>query len=99
MKTVGLSAAQFSPYGPQTKDFRFHILMGPEDKKPVLVISESLHRLTRVNGVQAIKLRGDALLRMLHADVGVLIALTDGVFGIPVELASWLRNSTQSAAP
>ena len=85
--------------GPQTKDFQFQILRSPQDGKACISISEKLQRLSVIQGSQAIKEVGGKLIAMLNPEVGVLIALSEGAFGMPPDLVGWLRASTQPAKP
>lgn len=84
--------------GKQTSDFRFSILQGPgTNNEPVVVVSENLERLSIAESGKAIKLRGGKLIQMVNPEVGIVIALIDGAFGIPKEQVQWLKSSIQPA--
>ncbi len=85
--------------GPKTEDFQFQLLKSPQDGKACISISEKLQRLSVTQGSQAIKEVGGKLIAMLNPEVGVIIALSDGAFGMPSDLVGWLRASTQPTKP
>jgi hypothetical protein len=82
--------------GPKTSDFRFQILKNPQDGKPCIAISEHLDKLSSTQGQKAIQEIGAKLVTMLRPELGILIALSDGAFGLPPELVGWLRSSIQA---
>ena len=82
--------------GSQTSDFRFVVLEGPEGE-PMVIVSEELDRLDSPATDKAIKVRGGHLVSLLNPEVGVLVALSNGGFGMPVDVIAWLRASTQVA--
>lgn len=84
--------------GAQTQDFRFVLNTNTPDGMPCVIVSEELHRLQNLHSFEAIKLSGGKLIEMLNPDVGILIALSEGGFGMPKNLIGWLRASIQPAA-
>lgn len=84
--------------GEQTSDFKFSIFKSPETQnEPVVLISEEIERLHHNENVKAIKLRGGKLIQVVNSELGIVVALTDGAFGIPKEQVQWLKASTQPA--
>lgn len=82
--------------GPQTSDFQFVVKPSVQhDGKPIVIISEEVQRLECPQTSEAVKMKGAALIGMLHPEVGILIALSDGGFGMPADLVAWLRASMQ----
>ena len=83
--------------GNQTSDFRFSIFQSPETQnQPVVIVSEVLERLGKnSSSTKAIKVTGAKLIQLLNTEVGIMIALNDGAFGIPKEQVQWLRASIQ----
>ena len=82
--------------GETTKNFRFSIFNSPESKnQPMVIISESLDKLSNSSSDNAIKITGAKLVQMLNHEVGIVIAFSDGAFGIPKEQVQWLRESIQ----
>jgi hypothetical protein len=82
--------------GNQTSDFRFVVREGPRGE-PMVIVSEDLSRLESPATDKAIKVRGGNLVSMLNPEVGILVALSDGGFGMPVDLVAWLRACMQVA--
>ena len=80
--------------GSQTSDFRFAIHDSPKNE-PAVIVSENLEHLKSSATDKAIKIRGANLISMLNHQVSILVALSDGAFGIPVNLVAWLRASIQ----
>jgi hypothetical protein len=83
--------------GNQTRDFHFAIHGSPQGEPSVLV-SEDLEYLKASPIQKTIKIRGEKLISILNPQVSVLVALSDGAFGIPANLVAWLRASFQPAA-
>jgi hypothetical protein len=83
--------------GSQTKDFRFAIHNSPKNE-PTVMVSEELEYLKSSATDKAIKMRGAILISTLNHQVSILVALSDGAFGIPVNLVAWLRASIQPAS-
>ena len=83
--------------GSQTRDFRFAIHNSPKNE-PTVIVSESMDYLNSSATDKAIKMRGANLISMLNHQVSILVALSDGAFGIPVILVAWLRASIQPAS-
>ncbi len=83
--------------GRQTSDFRFAIHNSPKDE-PTVIVSENLEHLNSSATDKAIKMRGANLISTLNHQVSILVALSDGAFGIPVNLVAWLRASIQPAS-
>jgi len=83
--------------GDKTSDFKFSIFQSLEtENQPVVIISEDLSRLDRNSSSdKAIKVSGAKLIQLLNAEVGILLALADGGFGLPKEQVQWLRASIQ----
>lgn len=81
--------------GEQTKDFRFVVQTNPQDESPLVIIAEELERLQNPNSAEAIKIRGGKLIELLNPELGILVALSDGGFGMPADLVGWLRSSLQ----
>lgn len=86
-----------SDVGKQTKDFRFVVQNNPQDKKPYVIVSEELGRLENPHSAEAIKIKGAALIEQLNPEVGILVSLSNGGFGMPADLVAWLRASIQPA--
>ena len=83
--------------GEKTKDFEFSVFKTSATKnEPVVSISEKLERLSHSKSVTAVTMRGGKLLQLLKPGVGIVIALPEGGFGIPIKQVQWLRASTQS---
>jgi len=83
--------------GKQTSDFRFSILNGPgTNTEPVVLVSENLQRLSIAESGKSIKLRGGKLIQMINPEVGIVVVLSDGAFGIPKERVQWLKSSIQT---
>ena len=83
--------------GNQTSDFLFVILKS-QNEEPAVIVSENLERLKLSETDTAIKMRGANLISTLDHQVGILVGLSEGAFGIPVKLVSWLRASIQPAS-
>jgi hypothetical protein len=83
--------------GNQTSEFRF-VIHKSSNGEPAVIISENLEQLNSSATSKAIKMHGGKLISMLNPQVGILIALNDGVFGIPVSVVAWLRASIQPVA-
>jgi hypothetical protein len=84
--------------GLQTGDFQFQVKTSPQGNgEPMVFVSEVLERLDGMGTATAIKLKGAELVRMLNPEVGVLVVLSEGGFGIPAGLVAWLRESMQPA--
>lgn len=81
--------------GGQTENFLFAIHKS-QDGKPMVMASEKLSRLALKDAGEAIKVRGGHLISILDPQVGILIALSDAVFGLPANLVAWLRTSMQT---
>lgn len=83
--------------GDTTSDFRFSIFQGPETQnQPVVIVSEHLDRLENNSGSnKAIKVSGAKLVQLLNPEVGILVAIPTGGFGLPKEQVQWLRASIQ----
>ena len=83
--------------GEKTSDFRFSIFQSPETQdQPVVIVSEILERLeNNSSSEKAIKVAGAKLIQLLNKEVGIIVALKDGAFGIPKEQVQWLRSSIQ----
>ncbi len=78
----------------ETQDFHFSIFQSKKTQnKPVVIISEMLNRLVNLNGEKAIQITGGKLIEILHSEVGILIALKDGAFGMPSDIVKELRSS------
>jgi len=84
--------------GEITSDFRFSIFKSPETQnQPVVIISEVLERLeNNSSSEKVIKVAGAKLIQLLNTEVGIMVALEAGAFGIPKEQVQWLRSSIQS---
>lgn len=90
--------------GATTKDFRYAV-RGDLRDEPVLVISEELARLhaqatdeaIEQGTARAIKMRGSKLITTLHPEVGIIVALSNGGFGMPAKTVAWLKKSMQPA--
>jgi hypothetical protein len=84
--------------GAQTSEFCFVVKSSPEDQgRPCVLISEELSRLEGVHSSDAILLSGGKLVELLNPEIGILVALGDGAFGMPVDIVRWLRGSIQPA--
>ena len=84
--------------GDQTSDFTFSIFQNPETQNlPFVVVSEILERLENRSSEKAIRVIGAKLIQLLNSEVGIMISLEEGAFGIPKEQVQWLRESIQTA--
>lgn len=83
--------------GDTISDFRFSIFHSPEPhNQPVVIISEHLERFeNNSSSNKAIKVVGTKLVQLLNSEVGILVAIPSGGFGIPKEQVQWLRASIQ----
>lgn len=81
--------------GSQTSDFRFVIYNSPKNDEPTVIVSETLDYIKSSATNKAIKVRGATLIFALNHQVGILVALSDGGFGIPANLVAWLRAGIQ----
>lgn len=81
--------------GPQTENFLFQVRTGPRGE-PMVMVSEDLDRLQTREVGRAIRMHGGDLVSRLNPDVGILVALSDGNFGIPVDLVGTLRAAIQA---
>ena len=82
--------------GNATQDFRFAV-RGDINNAPMLVISEEMSRLHAQGTTTAIKMRGSELISRLHPQVGIIVALSNGGFGLPAEKVQWLKRCMQPA--
>ena len=84
--------------GSQTSDFTFAIFQNSEtENKPFVIVSELLERLENSSSNKAIKIPGAELIQLLNPEVGIMVSLEDGAFGIPKDQVQWLRESIQIA--
>ena len=83
--------------GSETRDFRFVVHRHGPQNEPMVFVSEDLNRLRVTAAEKAIQMSGAELLNMLNHEVGIVVVLSDGGFGIPVGLVAWLRASMQAA--
>jgi hypothetical protein len=83
--------------GPKTSSFQFQLLRSPQDGGPCVPISEHLQKLSVTQGQKAIQEFGGKIVTMLNPEVGIIIALSDGAFGMPANLVAWLRASIQKS--
>lgn len=81
--------------GSQTRDFRFVISTSPKDE-PAVLISEDIEKLSGRERSQAINMSGGRLIEVLNPEVSILVVISDGGFGMPVDLVAWLRQSMQA---
>ena len=83
--------------GNQTRNFHFVIHNSPKDG-PTVIVSENFDYLKLSATGKAIKMRGANLISTLNHQVGILVALSDGAFGMPANLVAWLRAGIQPAS-
>ena len=83
--------------GDKTTDFRFSIFRSAETQnKPYVIASEVLERLENQSSEKAIRMTGAKLIQMINPDVGIIVSLEEGAFGIPEEQVQWLRDSIEN---
>jgi hypothetical protein len=75
--------------------FDFIVDDSEKTKGPAVVIAESIEHLENPATNKAIRINGTRLITMLPVDIGVLVAMSDGMFGIPADLVGWLRANIE----
>jgi hypothetical protein len=76
--------------------FDFIVHISEKTKGPAVVIAETLEHLKNPATNKAIRINGTRLIAMLPVEAGVLVALSDGAFGIPATLVGWLRATIET---
>ena len=87
--------------GESATGFLFSIIAYPDNNSPSVMISEQLERLANMQTESAIYITGTELIKMLHAEVGVVINTNlpdeNSIFVIPKGVVRWLKESIQES--
>jgi hypothetical protein len=79
------------------KKFTLHLANGPEHGGPAVRISEVRERLEQAQGATLATLSGADVVRMLHAEAAILVALNDRAFTIARDRVDWLKKGIEAA--
>lgn len=79
------------------KKFTLHLANGPEQGGPAVRISEVRERLEQAQGATLATLTGADVVRMLHAEAAILVALNDRAFTIAKDRVDWLKKGIEAA--
>ena len=77
-------------------DFRFAVYNG-QNGEHVVMVSEDISRLAGGGGQLAAKMYGRELIPLLHPQLGIVVALEEGGFGMPAPLLAQWRKALQQA--
>jgi len=77
--------------------FDFVVHDSEKTRGQAAVIAENLDDLKNPATDRAIRINGTRLIAMLPVNLGILVAWSDGAFGIPANLVAWLRANIQTA--
>ena len=87
--------------GESATGFLFFTIAYPDSNSPSVMISEQLERLANMQAESAICITGTELIKMLHAEVGVVINTNlpdeNSIFVIPKGAVQWLKESIQES--
>jgi hypothetical protein len=76
-----------------TSGFDFVLHTSEKTNGPAVIIAETIDHLKNPATNKAVRMNGTKLIALLPADVGIVVALSDGAFGIPADLVQWLRTN------
>ncbi|MES2017916.1 MAG: DUF805 domain-containing protein [Pseudomonadota bacterium] len=79
------------------KKATLHLARGPQSGAPVVHISEVRERLEQPHGATLATLSGADVVRMLHAEAAILVALSDSAFTIAKDRVDWLKKGIEAA--
>lgn len=80
----------------KTSDFAFVLFPTKTPGQQAVFVSEYLERLENKASENTIKVKGGKLVQLVNPELEIVIVLSDGAFGIPVNLTKWLRESIQT---
>lgn len=77
------------------RNYSLHV--GTADGQPTVTISELRERLAAHDGNALVAMSGADVVRRLHADGAILVALSDRAFSIARDRVDWLRKGIEAA--
>jgi uncharacterized membrane protein YhaH (DUF805 family) len=85
------------PAAGDARKFTLHLAPGAEHGSQAIRISEVRERLAQPQGTTLATLTGADVVRMLHAEADILIALSDRAFSIARERVDWLKKGIEAS--
>ncbi len=79
------------------RDFTLHLSASPDGAHRTLLISEVRSRVEQEHRGSLAALSGAEVVKLLHAEAGILVALSDRAFAIARDRVSWLKKGLEAA--
>ena len=79
------------------RNFTLHLSASPDGAHRTLLISEVRARVEQEHRGGLAALSGAEVVRLLHAEAGILVALSDRAFAIARDRVSWLKKGLEAA--
>ncbi len=79
------------------RDFTLHLSASPDGAHRTLLISEVRSRVEQEHRGGLAALSGAEVVKLLHAEAGILVALSESAFAIARDRVSWLKKGLETA--